>query len=35
MCAMAAPDDLALALELTGLADEITLARFRADDLVV
>jgi histidinol-phosphatase len=32
---MAASDDLALALELTGLADEITLARFRADDLVV
>jgi histidinol-phosphatase len=32
---MSAPDDLALALELAGLADEITLARFRADDLAV
>jgi histidinol-phosphatase len=28
-------DDLALALELTDLADELTMARFRADDLVV
>jgi histidinol-phosphatase len=32
---MAVADDLALALELAGLADEITLARFRAEDLVV
>jgi len=32
---MAEPDDLALALELAGLADEITLARFRAADLAV
>jgi len=32
---MAPSDDLALALELVGLADEITLARFRAEDLVV
>ncbi|MDQ6803920.1 MAG: histidinol-phosphatase [Actinomycetota bacterium] len=32
---MDASDDLALALELVGLADEITLARFRAEDLVV
>jgi histidinol-phosphatase len=32
---MAPSDDLALALELAGLADEITLARFRAEDLVV
>jgi histidinol-phosphatase len=32
---MGAPDDLALALALAGLADEITLARFLADDLVV
>jgi histidinol-phosphatase len=32
---MAASDDLALALELAGLADELTLARFQADDLVV
>lgn len=31
----AAPEDLALALELADLADRITLARFRADDLVV
>jgi len=30
-----ASEDLALALELADLADEITLARFRADDLVV
>lgn len=29
------PEDLALALELADLADEITLARFRADDLAV
>jgi histidinol-phosphatase len=28
-------DDLALALELADVADEITLARFRADDLVI
>jgi histidinol-phosphatase len=28
-------DDLALALELAGLADEITTARYRAEDLVV
>ncbi|HWF74451.1 MAG TPA: inositol monophosphatase family protein [Solirubrobacteraceae bacterium] len=32
---MAASEDLDLALELAGLADEITLARFRAEDLVV
>jgi histidinol-phosphatase len=32
---MDATDDLALALELAGLADEITLARFRADDLAI
>lgn len=32
---MASPDDLALALELAGLADELTLARYRAEDLVV
>jgi histidinol-phosphatase len=32
---MAAADDLALALELAGLADEITLDRFQADDLAV
>jgi histidinol-phosphatase len=32
---MVPSDDLALALELAGLADEITLARFRAEDLVV
>jgi histidinol-phosphatase len=32
---MVATDDLALALELAGLADEITLARFGAEDLVV
>jgi len=32
---MAASDDLALALELAGLADEITLGRFLADDLAV
>ncbi|MDQ6776950.1 MAG: histidinol phosphatase [Actinomycetota bacterium] len=32
---MAASADLDLALELAGLADEITLARFRAEDLVV
>src|ERR1700722_6055946 len=33
---VAAPlDDLTLALELADVADEITLARFRADDLVV
>jgi histidinol-phosphatase len=31
----AAADDLALALELADIADEITLARFRAEDLVV
>ncbi len=31
----AAPEDLALALELADLADRITVARFRADDLVV
>jgi histidinol-phosphatase len=30
-----APDDLALALELADVADAITMARFRADDLVV
>ena len=30
-----APDDLALALELADVADAITLARFRAEDLVV
>jgi histidinol-phosphatase len=30
-----ASEDLALALELADLADEITLSRFRADDLVV
>jgi histidinol-phosphatase len=30
-----ADDDLVLALELADLADEITMARFRADDLVV
>jgi len=29
------PDDLALALELADVADEITMARFRASDLVV
>lgn len=29
------PDDLAIALDLADLADQITLARFRADDLVV
>ena len=28
-------DDLALALELADVADEITMARFRASDLVV
>jgi histidinol-phosphatase len=32
---MAPSDDLVLALELAGLADEITLARYRAEDLVV
>jgi histidinol-phosphatase len=32
---IARPDDLTLALELADLADEITLARFRAEDLVV
>ena len=32
---MAASDDLALALELAAFADEITIARFRAEDLVV
>jgi histidinol-phosphatase len=32
---MATSDDLALALELAGLADGITVARFRAEDLVV
>jgi histidinol-phosphatase len=32
---MAASDDLALALELVAFADEITIARFRAEDLVV
>jgi histidinol-phosphatase len=32
---MAASDDLALALELAALADEITIARFRAEDLLV
>ena len=32
---MATSDDLALALELAGLADEITVARFRAEDLAV
>ncbi|MEA2197470.1 MAG: histidinol-phosphatase [Solirubrobacteraceae bacterium] len=32
---MAASDDLALALELAALADEITVARFRAEDLVI
>ena len=32
---MAASDDLALALELAGLADEITLGRFGAEDLAV
>jgi histidinol-phosphatase len=32
---MAPSDDLALALELAGLADEITIARFRAEDLAV
>ena len=32
---MASSDDLALALELAGLADELTLARFLAEDLVV
>ena len=32
---MTEPDDLAFALELAALADEITLARFRADDLVI
>jgi histidinol-phosphatase len=31
----AAPEDLALALELADVADSITLARFRADDLAV
>src|SRR6185437_13705317 len=30
-----APDDLALALELADVADAITMARFRAEDLVV
>jgi histidinol-phosphatase len=30
-----APDDLDLALELAGVADAITMARFRAEDLVV
>jgi histidinol-phosphatase len=30
-----APEDLALALELANVADEITLSRFRAADLVV
>jgi histidinol-phosphatase len=30
-----APDDLALALELVDVADAITMARFRAEDLVV
>jgi histidinol-phosphatase len=30
-----APEDLELALELADVADQITLARFRADDLVV
>src|ERR1700759_4423471 len=29
------PDDLDLALELAGVADAITMARFRAEDLVV
>ena len=32
---MATSDDLALALELAGLADELTMARFHAEDLVV
>ena len=32
---MPAPEDLALALELAGLADEITLGRYRADDLAI
>jgi histidinol-phosphatase len=32
---MAATDDLSLALELAALADEITLSRFRAEDLAV
>jgi histidinol-phosphatase len=32
---MAPEEDLALALELAGLADELTLARFRAEDLLV